>query len=189
MRESRRKSAKEKKKVNMRMKIFQEDMEEIDWEAMQDDIELEEVEAMARESEVWLLKREVTRLQELLEESEWEKERLMRRLQEKEEARMAEEERTERYMKKCEFFIEYSKSVTEELHGKKASFLELAVARKKRKKTILGANQGCVTLKMSQKMQNWNQKKNQKNNMDMRKRKTEMDPVRTRTWPGGWMVR
>ena len=54
----------------MRMKIFQEDMEEIDWEAMQDDIELEEVEAMARESEVRLLKREVTRLQELLEESE-----------------------------------------------------------------------------------------------------------------------
>ena len=100
----------------MRKKIIQEDMEEIDWEAMQDDLDLEDVEDMARESEVWLLKAKVIKLEELLEESEWERGRLKRRLQEKEEAR------TERYMKKCEFYMEYSMSVTVEIKGRKASF-------------------------------------------------------------------
>ena len=56
-------------------------MEEIDWEAMEDDMELEAVEAMAKESELWLLQAEVRKLQELLEDSEWERERLERRLQ------------------------------------------------------------------------------------------------------------
>ena len=172
----------------MRMKIIQEDMEEIDWDAMQDDIELEEVEAMARESEIWLLKAEVTRLKELLEESEWEKERLKKRLQEKEEARMEEEARTERYMKKCEFYMEYSMGLTAEIHGKKASFLEMAVARKKKKKMILGANQEGVTRRMNQKMTNWNQKRNQKNNMIMRRIEEEKTPWRTKALPGVWRV-
>ena len=109
-------------------------MEEIDWEAMQDDIDLEAVEAMAMESEVWLLQAKVKKLQELLEESEWERERLERRLIEKEEARMWEEERAERYSKSCEFFIEFSKNVTAELHEVKASFLEIGAAKIKKKK-------------------------------------------------------
>ena len=73
-----------------------------------------------------------------MEESKWERERLSRRLQEKEEARMAKEERAERYVTKCDFFMEFSKSVTAELHGRnKASFLEMAIARKKKKKKRL----------------------------------------------------
>ena len=43
-------------------------------------------------------------------------------------------------------------------------------------------------MRMSQKKQNWNLKKNLKNNMDVRREKKEMNPVGTRTWPGGWMV-
>ena len=70
-------------------------------------------------------------------------------------------------MKKCEFFMEYSKSITKEMHTKKASFLEMAKARKKKKKTILVVNQERVTQKMNpklhcmtQELPNWRQKKN-----------------------------
>ena len=184
LRASSTKSDKKKKRVNMRMKIYREDMEEIDWEAMQDDIDLEEVEAMARESEVWLLKTKLTRLQELLEESEWERGRLKRRLQEKEEARMEEEARTEKYMKKCEFYMEYSMSVTAEIKGRKASFLEIARARKKKKKKIQGVNQERETQKMNQNVHNWRQKKNRKNPMTMQRMWKGRNPVRTQAWPG-----
>ena len=74
--------------------------------------------------------------------------------------------------------------VTAKIHGKKASFLEMAVARKKKKKAILGANQERVTLRMNQKMTNWNQKRNQKNNMIMRRIEEEKTPRRTQTLPG-----
>ena len=177
----------------MGMKIVREDMDEIDWEAMQDDLDLEEVEAMARQSEVWLLKAEVTKLKDMLEESEWERERLKRRLEEKEEARMAEEERSERYMKKCEFFMEYSKSITKEMHTKKASFLEMAIARKKKKKTILVVNQERVTQKMNPKLQsmnqklpNWRQKKYQMSPWSMTRTVKEKNLPRTQVWPGVW---
>ena len=169
--------------VNERMKIFQEDMEEIDWQAMQDDLDLEEVEEMARQSEVCLLNAKVARLQELLAESEWERERLERRLREKEGARMEEELRSERYMKKCEFFMEYSKSVTAEMTKiKKNYFLEVALVKKKRKKTILGVSPERETENMNQKRQKWQPKKNQWN--PMTRRRTEMNLVRTQIWPG-----
>ena len=168
----------------MKKKIIKEDIEEIDWEAMQDDLDLEEVEDMARESEVWLLKAKVTKLEELLEESEWERGRLKRKLQEKEESRMEEEARTERYMKKCEFYMEYSMSVTAEIKGRKASFLEIARARKKKKKQILGVNQKRETQKMNQNVHNWMQKKNLKNPMTMQRMWKERNPVRTQAWPG-----
>ena len=172
----------------MGIKIYQQDMEEIDWEAMQDDIDLEELEATAREGEVWLLKAKVARLEELLEESEWERERLSRRLQEKEEARMAEEERTERYMKKCDFYMEYSMSVTAEMHGKKkASFLEMAIARKKKKKLTRGVNQEGVIKNMNLKPPNWNQKEIRKNQRTMTT-VTKKNQMRIQAWPRGWMA-
>ena len=114
-------------------------------------------------------------MEELLEESEWERGRLKRRLQEKEEAR------TERYMKKCEFYMEYSMSVTAEIKGRKASFLEIARARKKK---ILGVNQERETQKMNQNIHNWRQKKNRKNPMTMQRMWKERNPVRTQAWPG-----
>ena len=128
------------------------------------------------------------KLEEQLAESEWERERLKRRLQEKEEARMAEEERAERYSKSCEFYMDYSKSVTANLHLNKASFLEAGVFRKKKKKTNLELNQKRVRqrvknqprMNVSQKREAIRMKPNQRmETMSMRRNWKEKKPKRT----------
>ena len=148
----------------MRMKLIQEDMDEIDWEAMQDGVDLEAVEAMAMESEVWLLTAKVRRLQEELEESEDERERRARRLNEEVEARASEEERADRYKKNCEFFMKFAKNVTAEMHGKPASFLKVGIARKKRKKLTQGLTQERET--------------QMRRNPNQRKLNQEMEPMK-----------
>ena len=47
-------------------------MEKIDWEGMQEDIDQEAMVVMAKQSEVWLLKAMVRRIQGQLEESDGE---------------------------------------------------------------------------------------------------------------------
>ena len=47
-------------------------MEKIDWEGMQEDIDQESMVVMAKQSEVWLLKAMVRRIQGQLEESDGE---------------------------------------------------------------------------------------------------------------------
>ena len=65
-----------------RVEIVRDAMEKIDWQCMQEDIDLEAVVVMSEQSEVWQLKAMERRNQGQLEESEGERVSLIRKLQE-----------------------------------------------------------------------------------------------------------
>ena len=108
-------------------------------EVVRRDREIMEATRVGFMKKVTELEAKVTELKEVLEETEWERGRLQKRLLEKEEARRMMEDRAESYWRKCEYFMEYARSLSTELRKKeKASFFEGGLSRmkKKRMKTL-----------------------------------------------------
>ena len=79
-----------------RVEIVRDAMKKIDWECMQEDIDLEAVVVMSEQSEVWQLKAMERRNQGQLEESEGDSMSLIRKLQEEVKKMVSEEEWADR---------------------------------------------------------------------------------------------